>query len=72
MTMVDPDEPVEVAVPRADSNGECYHAKGGPCGSHLLRNVSTTVGELRAAGLYPCTNCREKHDLPVTSAEVER
>jgi hypothetical protein len=57
-------EPIRVAVPRSDSQGECYHAPGGPCGSHLLRNVETTVGELRSAGLHPCSNCMADHGLP--------
>ena len=64
-------EQIRVAVPRADSQGECYHAAGGPCGSHLLRNVETTVEDLRAAGLYPCTNCMEKHGLPVPDGESQ-
>jgi hypothetical protein len=57
-------EHVRVAVPRADSQDECYHAPGGPCGSHCLRNVETTVGALREAGLFPCSNCVENHGLP--------
>jgi hypothetical protein len=60
----DDTDQIRVAVPRADSQGGCYHAPGGPCGSHLLRNVETTVGELREAGLFPCSNCMEKHGLP--------
>ena len=62
-------EQIRVAVPQADSQGECYHASGGPCGSHLLRNVETTVADLRDRGLSPCSCCIEKHGLPTPDGD---
>jgi len=61
---------IRVAVPTTDSEGECYHAPGGPCGSHRLRNVETTVAALGDDGLSPCMNCVERHGLPTQDRET--
>jgi len=58
------DRAIKVAVPTGDSQGECYHTRGAPCGAHIVRNTTMTLTELRTAGLYPCQNYLEKHGLP--------
>lgn len=43
-----------VRVPTEDSNGECYHVRGG-CGGHHLTSIEATAKELLSVrGLYPC------------------
>jgi hypothetical protein len=66
----DSTEQIRVAVPTTDSHGECYHAPGGPCGSHRLRNVEMTVADLRDGGLSPCSNCVKRHGLPAQDREA--
>ncbi|WP_435099550.1 hypothetical protein [Halarchaeum sp. P4] len=54
---------VEVAVPSADSSGECYHAPGAPCGSYTTETIETTPTDLLERDLRPCGNCLAHHDL---------